>query len=194
MQRRRFTSALVTAGLAGSGLVAPFLSPRRAAAQQDDVGDDQSNDRPAFGHIELRTPTQIFVPVRMFIVSTDDTRPLGIDLTRTFPIQNENRIGLLTPTLRRKFRGADQIGELRQDGTTLVAVTNVPVSPGNIFLLNGATAYRIDGEKLSHELEGRVPILGDLPVLGRIFRQSVESPDKDDLLIFVTPTIHDDAM
>jgi type IV pilus assembly protein PilQ len=35
----------------------------------------------------------------------------------------------------------------------------------------------------------RVPFLGDLPVVGGLFRNKFESDDKSELLIFVTPKI-----
>ena len=39
----------------------------------------------------------------------------------------------------------------------------------------------------------KVPILGDIPVLGLAFRSENKSMDKDNLLIFITPTIVQDA-
>jgi type IV pilus assembly protein PilQ len=37
----------------------------------------------------------------------------------------------------------------------------------------------------------KVPVLGDVPVLGRLFRTDRKSNDKRELLIFVTPKIVD---
>jgi general secretion pathway protein D len=39
----------------------------------------------------------------------------------------------------------------------------------------------------------KVPILGDIPVLGYAFRSETKSLDKDNLLIFITPTIIKDS-
>jgi type II secretory pathway component GspD/PulD (secretin) len=39
----------------------------------------------------------------------------------------------------------------------------------------------------------KVPILGDIPVLGHAFRSETKSLDKDNLLIFITPTIVRDS-
>ena len=39
----------------------------------------------------------------------------------------------------------------------------------------------------------KVPILGDIPILGYAFRSESKSLDKDNLLIFITPTIIKDA-
>lgn len=35
----------------------------------------------------------------------------------------------------------------------------------------------------------KVPLLGDIPLLGRLFRQNIESEEKQELLIFITPRI-----
>jgi len=40
----------------------------------------------------------------------------------------------------------------------------------------------------------KVPYLGDLPVVGAIFRRTVKQDDKTELLIFVTPKIVKDAL
>jgi type IV pilus assembly protein PilQ len=37
--------------------------------------------------------------------------------------------------------------------------------------------------------ETKVPYLGDVPVLGRLFKQTRKLNNKDELLIFVTPKI-----
>ena len=39
----------------------------------------------------------------------------------------------------------------------------------------------------------KVPVLGDIPVLGRLFRSESSLTDKKNLVIFVTPTIIDPA-
>lgn len=40
----------------------------------------------------------------------------------------------------------------------------------------------------------KVPLLGDIPLLGRLFRQNVESEEKQELLIFITPRILSDTL
>ncbi len=39
----------------------------------------------------------------------------------------------------------------------------------------------------------KVPVLGDLPVVGRLFRSEIKTVEKKNLMIFVTPTIIDPA-
>ena len=38
----------------------------------------------------------------------------------------------------------------------------------------------------------KVPLLGDVPVLGRLFKTTTKTDNKDELLIFVTPRILQD--
>jgi general secretion pathway protein D len=42
-------------------------------------------------------------------------------------------------------------------------------------------------------LKDKVPVLGDLPLMGRLFRSESSPKSKKDLLIFITPTIIDPA-
>jgi general secretion pathway protein D len=41
------------------------------------------------------------------------------------------------------------------------------------------------------DVEDRIPFLGDLPLIGRLFRSSYESSEKRNLLIFVTARLVD---
>src|SRR5580693_3892210 len=62
-------------------------------------------------------------------------------------------------------------------------VTQVLVSDGQTVVLGGIlqTTHRVD--------ETKVPYLGDIPVLGNLFKTTTKTNDKDELLIFVTPKI-----
>ena len=61
--------------------------------------------------------------------------------------------------------------------------TNVLVSDGQTVVLGGIlqVTHRDDTTK--------VPYLGDIPVLGHLFKSSSKTNNKDELLIFVTPKI-----
>jgi type IV pilus assembly protein PilQ len=62
-------------------------------------------------------------------------------------------------------------------------VTQVLVNDGETVVLGGI----LETEKF--ESEGKVPGLGDIPVLGRLFKQNSTTSNKRELLIFVTPRI-----
>ncbi len=61
--------------------------------------------------------------------------------------------------------------------------TQVLVDNGETVVLGGVY------EQNAIEGKTKVPVLGDLPILGRLFRSTTESDDRTELLIFVTPKI-----
>ena len=42
-----------------------------------------------------------------------------------------------------------------------------------------------------YETSSKVPLLGDVPLLGRLFRHEGKEKRKTELLIFITPTVLD---
>ena len=62
-------------------------------------------------------------------------------------------------------------------------VTQVLVNDGQTVVLGGIL------ETTQREQETKVPYLGDVPVLGRLFKTTSRTNNKDELLIFVTPKI-----
>jgi type IV pilus assembly protein PilQ len=61
--------------------------------------------------------------------------------------------------------------------------TQVLVNDGQTVVLGGIL------ETERRETEKKVPYLGDVPVLGRLFKTTTKANNKDELLIFVTPKI-----
>ncbi len=61
--------------------------------------------------------------------------------------------------------------------------TNVRVFDGQTVFLGGFIDDKID------ETESKVPLLGDIPILGHLFKSSVRKRVKTELLIFITPHI-----
>ena len=57
------------------------------------------------------------------------------------------------------------------------------VNDGQTVVLGGIL------EEEERHTENKVPYLGDIPVLGRLFKTTRKQNDKDELLIFVTPKI-----
>ena len=62
-------------------------------------------------------------------------------------------------------------------------VTQVLMNDGQTVVLGGVleTKHRVD--------ETKVPYLGDIPILGNLFKTTTKQNNKDELLIFVTPKI-----
>jgi len=61
--------------------------------------------------------------------------------------------------------------------------TNVLVENGHVIVLGGLIEDRIN------ETEQKVPLLGDLPILGVLFRSSTTRHDKANLMVFIRPAI-----
>ena len=61
--------------------------------------------------------------------------------------------------------------------------TRVMVGDGQTVVLGGIL------ETDRRELEKKVPFLGDVPVLGHLFKHTTKTNKKNELLIFVTPKI-----
>jgi type IV pilus assembly protein PilQ len=59
----------------------------------------------------------------------------------------------------------------------------VLVNDGQTVVLGGIL------ETQHRDAQTKVPFLGDIPVLGNLFKESNKTNNKDELLIFVTPKI-----
>jgi type IV pilus assembly protein PilQ len=57
------------------------------------------------------------------------------------------------------------------------------VNDGQTVVLGGI----LETEK--RDTEKKVPVLGDIPVLGHLFKSTTKTNNKDELLIFITPKI-----
>jgi general secretion pathway protein D len=66
-------------------------------------------------------------------------------------------------------------------------VTSAVVWDGQTIVLGGLISDNVNKTK------DKVPVLGDMPLFGRLFRSEAYSTQKKNLLIFVTPTIIDPA-
>ena len=67
--------------------------------------------------------------------------------------------------------------------------TEVLVENGGTVVIGGVFT-----QSVSDKTPQKVPLLGDIPVLGWLFKTNTKSDSKDELLIFITPRIVQDAM
>ncbi|HSG63791.1 MAG TPA: type IV pilus secretin PilQ, partial [Gammaproteobacteria bacterium] len=85
----------------------------------------------------------------------------------------------------------DSVGQLVSSATggfvpsidTRENITQVLVNDGQTVVLGGIL------ETERRDAENKVPLLGDIPLLGYLFKQTSKTDNKDELLIFVTPKI-----
>ena len=66
--------------------------------------------------------------------------------------------------------------------------TNVLVDNGETVVLGGIF------EETNNNSHTKVPFLGDLPYVGKLFRRDSKTENKRELLIFVTPRIVNDTL
>lgn len=71
--------------------------------------------------------------------------------------------------------------------TVRQVVTTVNVWDGQTVVLGGLISDKVQS------IKDKVPVLGDLPFLGRFFRSESKTTNKKNLVIFVTPTMIDPA-
>ena len=81
----------------------------------------------------------------------------------------------------------DSVGDLLPSGEPVIDITEVEtqaiVGDGQTLVLGGL--FQMETVK---NVE-KVPLLGDIPYLGRLFRHDIDDIQKREILIFITPKI-----
>lgn len=107
-----------------------------------------------------------------------------LELKVTPTITNDNRVFLNLNVKKDELSGFinTSIGDVPQIATREVN-TAVLIDDGQTVVIGGVYEFT-DQQSLS-----KVPFLGDIPVLGNLFKKRSRSKDKAELLVFVTPKI-----
>lgn len=92
---------------------------------------------------------------------------------------NQDTVGEFVPTAGGGSVPTIDVTEIR---------TQVLIGDGQTLVLGGIFQTE------TFELVNKVPILGDIPFIGRLFRNTFKDIQKREILIFVTPRIIDDAL
>ena len=141
-------------------------------------------------------------------VITGDKQRATIESGTEIPYQEESASGGTTTTFKEAVLKLDVTPQITPDNRIIIDLlinqdsisaidqasgipilditqleTQVLVSDGETIVLGGI--YQT--ETLTGE--AKVPILGDIPLLGRLFRSDIRAEDKKELLIFITPRI-----
>lgn len=116
---------------------------------------------------------------------------LGVLLNVTPRISANNYVNLrVTPEVSRVFATREKVvaGEKNQaDAYDIRKIdTHVMIPSGNTLVLGGLITDDI------RKSNSKVPLLGDIPILGSAFRSDSKSREKGNLIIFITPTIVQD--
>ena len=128
------------------------------------------------------------------------TRNVGVEMTVTPNVENDDTISLILEPRVTEFEGFVEYGgpSVALQGDTTVTVpagfyqpifstreitTEVTVYDGATVVMGGLTRDEVK------TVNDKVPVLGDIPGLGRLFRSEGESRQKRNLLIFVTANL-----
>ena len=128
------------------------------------------------------------------------TRNVGVEMSVTPNVENDNTISLILEPRVTEFEGFVEYGgpSVAIAGDTTVTVpagfyqpifsvreitTEVTVFDGATVVMGGLTRDEVK------TVNDKVPVLGDIPVLGRLFRSEGVSRQKRNLLIFVTANL-----
>lgn len=86
----------------------------------------------------------------------------------------------------------DSVQEVEGGGEPRINITDVTtqalVGDGQTLVLGGI--FEMEEERI----ESKVPLLGDIPLVGGLFRNKLDRRDKREILIFITPRIVNDAL
>jgi len=128
------------------------------------------------------------------------TRNVGVELAVTPNVENDDTISLVLEPKVTEFEGFVEYGgpSVALTGSTTVTVpagffqpifstreisTEVTIFDGATLVMGGLTRDEVKTVK------DKVPVLGDIPGVGRLFRSEGESRQKRNLLIFVTANL-----
>jgi len=149
------------------------------------------NNTPAT--IQQGTSTPVFLPVISTNVGGTISQTVVVPVSATTGLQVQprvNRDGTITVTGQVSVQNIVRIVS-SPDGTTVAPETNFTslgpfvrrVASGETLVLGGLNS------KNESEQETRVPLLSDIPFLGKFFRSRSRNNQENQLLIFITPNI-----
>lgn len=119
-------------------------------------------------------------------INTIEYEDIGIILTVT-PVINDE--GLVTMDISQEISAISDT-TIPISETVNATVFNKRSSENRVIARDGQTVV-IGGlmQDTKTETNGKVPILGDIPILGALFRHRQKDNEKTELLIFITPTV-----
>lgn len=111
--------------------------------------------------------------------------PLSLEVTPKIS-RADNRVLMRILFTLRTVTGASPAAGAPPPTSEQSADTNVNVNSGETAVIGGLVRQN------SLAIERKIPILGDIPLLGMLFRYESTNDDKKEVIIFITPTIVED--
>jgi type IV pilus assembly protein PilQ len=108
---------------------------------------------------------------------------VGVSLNVTPHVNNDDFVTMtIEPEVSSASRSA-YFPDEAVDTRKRTATTTVMAQDGETIVIGGLVRKDVN------ETHFKVPLLGDIPLLGRLFRKSVESEVKSEVMVFLTPRI-----
>jgi type IV pilus assembly protein PilQ len=139
------------------------------------------------------------------VVTADQTKAI-IEQGTEIPYQQATSSGATAVTFRKAVLSLEVTPQITPEGNIILDLTVNKDSPGQtveggvsintkrvqtqVLVENGGTVV-IGGiyELSESDSVNKVPLLGDIPVLGNLFKQTTKQSNKQELLIFITPKV-----
>lgn len=143
------------------------------------------------------------------VVTADQTKAV-IEQGREFPYQQATSSGATSIAFRKAVLKLEVTPQITPEGNIILDLEVNKDSPGaeveggmsidtkristQVLVENGGTVV-IGGifELQETESENKVPLLGDIPVVGNLFKQRTREASKTEMLVFITPKMIADA-
>ena len=135
---------------------------------EENINEDNNENLGFFGNANTYSVTQ---------------KNIGIQLRVTPRINEKSKITLLVDATVEALLSAAEINTDQPRSTNRTVKTQVTVTDGDTVIIGGLIAENI--------LENKkyVPVLSDLPFIGRIFQSTQLTKEQRELLIFITPNV-----
>ena len=153
----------------------------------------------------LSTPSVVTLDNQLATLSVGQEIPIttgeavGDNFSNAFRTVSREQVGVIlevtpqineggTVTLEIRQETSSVSGQIIATSTDLITnkreiVTTALVDDGDILVIGGLI------DEQSFEREDKVPLLGDIPFAGNLFKSSVRSSDRRNLMVFIRPTI-----
>jgi general secretion pathway protein D len=110
-------------------------------------------------------------------------KDVGIDLQVTPRINDENRITLMVNASVEALLSAAEVSTDKPRATRRTVRTQVTVNTGDTVIIGGLISENaIENKKF-------IPVLSELPFIGKMFRSTTIDKEQRELLIFITPNV-----
>ena len=136
--------------------------------QQYQQGGGQNQNTSSYGNIFLNQVQE---------------KDIGIKLKVTPRINNQNKITMMVDAQVEALLSAAEIDTQKPRSTKRSVKTQVTVEDGNTVIIGGLIAEN------ALETKKFVPIISQIPIIGRLFQSTSIEKEQRELLIFITPTI-----